>query len=94
VGNKGLDDMKVLSGGSKGRLQSLEKLIKRALDILVKEMKNEELNKEDEKFLRDFVSSLKRVAISGANVKENTTIVADVHTDPNTGMCLEEGTGG
>jgi hypothetical protein len=90
---KGLDDMKVLSGGSKGRLQSLEKLIKRALDILIKEMKNKELNKEDEKFLRDFVGSLKGVIVSGANAKENTTIVADVHTDPNANMCLEEGTG-
>ncbi len=90
---KGLDDMKVLSDAGKSRLQALDELLQRVLDILVKEMKNKELSKEDDTFLRNFADQLKRAVVGVGEDLQKTTIIADVHTDQNTGKCLEEGTG-
>ncbi len=89
---KGLDDMKVLSDAGKKRLQRFEKLIKRIFDILIKEIKNEELNEDDDKFLRGFSATLSSI-VGAELVPMKTTMIADVCSDINSGMCLEEGTG-
>ncbi len=90
---KGLDEMKVLSENGRKRLQGLEQLLKRLCDILLKEMKNEELSDQDDKFLREFAAHLKTTTVGADDDAQKTTIIADVHTDQNSRMCLEEGTG-
>ena len=90
---RGLDDMKVLDDNAKARLASLEDILKQLLDISVKELKNEKLTEQEYDFIRNFADSLDSV-VAGVNTQgKDTTIVADVHTDTNTGQCLEEGVG-
>jgi hypothetical protein len=89
----GLADLDVLNEDERWRLQSLAYILERLIDLSEAELENEELAELDYEFIRDFVNSLDSV-ISGVNVEsKETTIVADVHTDPNTGTVLEEGVG-
>jgi len=90
---RGLDDMKVLDDKAKARLQSLEDILKKLLDISVRELGNEKLAGADYDFIRNFADSLDSV-VAGVNTQgKDTTIIADVHTDQNSGQCLEEGVG-
>lgn len=91
--NKGLTEMDVLDQTSKERLQGFENILSRLLTIAEKELKNEELTEEDYEFIRNFGE---RLAPTVAGVKsrgKETTMVADVHTDANSGKVLEEGVG-
>jgi len=90
---KGLDEMEVLDSTSKSRLESLERILERLVDLSTKELKNEELTKEDYKFIKDFGEELNNVIAEVDEKAKKTTIVADVHTDSNTGQVLEEGVG-
>jgi hypothetical protein len=89
----GLADLEVLNEDEKGRLQRLAYILERLIDISEAELENEELTELDYEFIRDFGESLDSV-VSGVNDEsKETTIVADVHTDLNTGTVLEEGVG-
>lgn len=89
----GLDDFKVLDDSSRRCLTALEDIIQKLLEISQKELSNQKLTEQDYDFIRGFGSRLKHT-VAGVNDKGlETTIVADVHTDGNTGMVLEEGTG-
>jgi hypothetical protein len=89
----GLDEMKVLDEMARRRLTSLEKIVARLLEISQAELANRKLAQEDYAFIRNFAAQLKSV-VGGVNKDGlETTIVADVHTDANTGQVLEEGTG-
>ena len=89
----GLDSMNVLDDVSKYRLERLETILERLVDLSEKELANEELTEEDYEFIEDFGDELNAV-ISGVDDKaKKTTIVADVHTDGNTRKVLEEGVG-
>jgi len=89
----GLADLEVLNEDEKGRLQRLAYILERLIDISEAELENNELTELDYEFIRDFGESLDSV-VSGVNDEsKDTTIVADVHTDPNTGTVLEEGVG-
>jgi len=90
---KGLDDFKVLDARSKGRLAALEAIVARLLNLSVKELSNEKLTEEEYAFIRGFGERLKSVVAGVRKEGTETTIVADVHTDSNTRMVLEEGTG-
>jgi len=90
---KGLDEMNVLDNSAKYRLESLEKILKRVVELSEKELKNEELTQEDYDFIKNFGDELNAV-IAGVDEKaKKTTIIADVHTDSNTKQVLEEGIG-
>ena len=90
---KGLADLDVLNEDEKWRLQSLESILERLIDISKAELENEELTDGDYEFIRNFGANLDSV-VSGVNDEgKETTIVADVHTDDNTGLVLEEGVG-
>jgi hypothetical protein len=105
--NQGLSTMKVLDAPAKKRLDDFEKLLERLLAIAEKELANEELVEADYAFIRNFGGHLESVVIrdkfrrfdtpKGEVLEENkpmkTTIIADVHTDQNSGKVLEEGTG-
>jgi hypothetical protein len=90
---KGLVDLDVLNETEKDRLHNLGLIIERLMNISVAELENEALTEYDYKFIMDFGEYLDYV-VAGVNAKgKETTIVADVHTDCNTGMVLEEGVG-
>jgi hypothetical protein len=89
----GLSGMGALSPGETSRLSSLESVIDRLLQISKKELQNEELEEKDYEFIRNFGENLEDIATGVESDGLETTMVADVHTDTNTGQVLEEGIG-
>jgi len=89
----GLIDLDVLNATEKARLQRLARILERLINISKAELENKELTENDYEFIRNFGENLDSV-VAGVNTGgKETTIVADVHTDPNTGKVLEEGVG-
>jgi hypothetical protein len=89
----GLADLDVLNETERARLHSLERILERLMKISKAELENEELTEDDYEFIRHFGENLDPV-VAGVDIEDQyTTIVADVHTDPNTNMVLEEGVG-
>jgi hypothetical protein len=90
---KGLADLEVLNEAERARLQSLERILERLMKMSKAELENKELTEDDYEFIRNFGENLDSV-VAGVDFKDQyTTIVADVHTDSNTKMVLEEGVG-
>ncbi|MEA3254344.1 MAG: DUF3160 domain-containing protein [Candidatus Altiarchaeota archaeon] len=90
---EGLDEMDVLDNSAKHRLQNLEKILERLVDLSERELENKELGKEDYDFIKNFGDELSSVIAEVDDKAKKTTIVADVHTDGNTLQVLEEGVG-
>lgn len=90
---EGLTEMDVLSDAAVRRLESLETVLQCLRDLSVKELENEELTEIDYEFIKDFDEQVDYIVGDVADKAKKTTIVADVHTDPNTGSVLEEGVG-
>jgi hypothetical protein len=89
----GLEEAGLLDDLSQNRLEGFETILERLEEISTKELDGEELTAEDIEFINDFGEKLNG-AIEGVDDKsKKTTIVADVHTDANTGQVLEEGVG-
>jgi len=91
--NKGLDEMGVLDSTAKYRLQNLERILERLVNISKKELENEELTRDDYDFIKNFGEELNSVIEDVDDKSKKTTIIADVHTDMNTKKVLEEGVG-
>jgi len=90
---KGLGEMEVLDDQAMGRLKSLGGILARLQALSEKELDAEELTEDDYAFIRNFGESLNAV-VTGADADgQKTTLIADVHTDQNTRLVLEEGTG-
>ncbi len=89
----GLDEMAVLDDTSKRRLQSLESILERLVQISKDELENKELTQSDYDFIKNFEKQLKGVIADVDEKAQKTTIIADVHTDGNSGKVLEEGVG-
>ena len=90
---EGLADLDVLTETEQERLQSLERILERLINISKAELENKELNESDYEFIRSFGESMDSI-VAGVDARGiNTTIVADVHTDCNTKKILEEGVG-
>ena len=90
---RGLDSYGVLDEESKYRLQSLENIITRLLDVSKKELINEPLSENDYNFIEDFGNHLDDVVGLLEKDSKRVTLVADVHTDSNSLQVLEEGIG-
>jgi len=90
---KGLDDLKVLDAESKGRLNSLDNVLSRLLEISRKELENQTLTQADYDFIKDFAENINAIVTGAGESTQKTTLIADVHTDQNTRQVLEEGTG-
>jgi len=91
--NEGLSNMGMLDAAAQARLNYLQNILARLLDISTKELKNVSLNQDDYDFIKDFGDALDG-AVGDVDPKaKKTTIIADVHTDPNSRQVLEEGTG-
>ena len=91
--NKGLTEMEVLDDSAKYRLESLEKVLKRLVELSKKELENKELTEDDYTFIKNFGEELNNVISDVDDKAKKTTIIADVHTDQNTKQVLEEGVG-
>jgi len=91
--NNGLSDMDVLDGSAERRLESLESILERLVEISSKELENKKLSDDDYDFIKNFGDNLDGVIADVDDKAKKTTIVADVHTDGNTGQVLEEGVG-
>nr|QNO44068.1 hypothetical protein DKCKCFMF_00001 [Methanosarcinales archaeon ANME-2c ERB4]QNO44209.1 hypothetical protein BDDIBOIB_00004 [Methanosarcinales archaeon ANME-2c ERB4] len=91
--NSGLTEMNVLDGLSKYRLENLESILARLVNISSKELENEELSEDDYNFIKNFGDNLDGVIADVDDKAKKTTIIADVHTDSNTEHVLEEGVG-
>jgi hypothetical protein len=89
----GLGDMDVLDDAAMSRLEALERILSRLLTISENELANEALTEDDYEFIRNFGDSLNAVVAGASTEGQETTLIADVHTDQNTGQVLEEGTG-
>jgi len=90
---EGLDSMEVLDETSRYRLQNLEEILERLVEISTQELEDQELSQEDYGFIKDFGEQLNGVIAEVEDRAKKTTIVADVHTDGNTRQALEEGVG-
>jgi len=90
---KGLEELEVLEGDARRRLESLGNLLQRMLDIAVTELNGEDISAADSNLLINLADNLDLVlgGVEPAGVK--TTMVADVHTDQNSKKVLEEGVG-
>jgi hypothetical protein len=89
----GLSDLQVLNETEINRLNNLETLLRRLLTISTFELEGKELNESDYEYIRNFGKRLDSI-VTGVNVQgKETTIIADVHTDANTGLVLEEAVG-
>ena len=91
--NQNLDDMGLLDPETRRRLDRLESTLARLAQISLAELENRALSDEDYRFINEFGDSLESVVTNVDDASKKTTIVADVHTDPNSGLVLEEGVG-
>ncbi len=91
---QGLAQLTALSQDEQARLKSLEDVLGRLLDISNNELENRDLTEDDYEFIRNFGEQLDGI-IAGVEQKgKETTMVADVHSDPNPSQqVLEEGVG-
>lgn len=90
---RGLEAMGVLESGARWRLEYLETILERLLDISVRELQNVPLTAEDYEFIDHFAAGVESTVGDVDPEGLQTTLVADVHTDGNTGSVLEEGSG-
>ena len=90
---EGLSSLEALDENAAQRLDSLAEILQRLLDMSQKQLANEALTEDDYKFIEDFGQRLEYVVAGVEQEGLETTIVADVHTDGNSGQVLEEATG-
>jgi hypothetical protein len=88
----GLEEMDALDEDTGGRFESLESTLEKLIEISEKELKNEELTEEDKYYIFEFGEIIK-MSVDADEEARKTTLVADVHTEPNDKLVLEEGTG-
>jgi hypothetical protein len=90
---RGLKELEVLSNASEARLVSLMHTLETLYGICIRQVGNQPLSDADNEFLGNFPNALK-AAIGDVDDKGlKTTIIADVHSDLNTMLCLEEASG-
>lgn len=90
---EGLSGLDALSDEEKSRLESLESLLERLILISGDELEGRELGEDDYEFIRNFGDELDSIVTGVEAEGKETTLVADVHTDANSGLVLEEGLG-
>ena len=89
----GLDSFGVLDENGSERLDALHRMLGRLFELAAKELEGTPFDSDDGQFLGSFVRSLNRT-MDGVNERgRRLPMVADVHTDGNTGQCLEEAVG-
>ena len=90
---KGLTNLSVLSENRKNELVLFANLLKDLENISIKELQNEELSDDDYELIRSVGDIFEDLTGSANSEGKETTLIADVHSDPNSGRCLEEAVG-
>ena len=90
---EGLAKLNALNEIESSRLESLESILIRLIEIACDELENKELDETDYEFIRNFGQHLDSIIAGVEDEGKETTLVADVHTDTNTMIVLEEGVG-
>ena len=88
----GLEELDALDEDTGRNFENLENVLEKLRGISEKELENKELTEEDKYYIFKFGERIK----TSVHVDEDaskTTLVADVHTEPNDELVLEEGTG-
>ncbi len=89
----GLKEMGYLSEKEETRLNNLINALRRAREISLKELAGESLNRSDLYFIGNFNDVLDSIMLGLNERSKSTVLVADVHTDLNSGQVLEEAVG-
>ena len=89
----GLSKLGVLTQFYEEKLDSLSEELYFLLNASLKELKNEKLSETETMRIYSFGEWLESLMSGIEQVHQKTTIVADVHTDPNSNTVLEEGVG-
>jgi hypothetical protein len=90
---RGLDELKALDEPARQRLSKLAEVLKRLLELSLKELRNEALTSEDYAYIREIGGALEQTVLGVRDAGVKTTLIADVHTDANSQKVLEEGVG-
>ena len=88
-----LDKLGRSGGDIRERFKKFGKLLERLTEISKKELKGQTLSKNDKSFISHFGENLESCTFGIGGKSLDTRIVADVHTDINSGKVLEEGLG-
>jgi hypothetical protein len=98
---EGLDARGLLNDEFRGKLSRMETLLTSLTQMAEKELAGQPLSEEEQARIRQIGGVLEELTTFTQEVEgkltseadERMAIVADVHTDPNTGQALEEGVG-
>jgi hypothetical protein len=88
----GLEELDALDEDTGRNFESLESVLEKLIEISEKELENKELTEEDKLYIFKFGEIIK-TSVSVDEEARKTTLVADVHTEPNDELVLEEGAG-
>lgn len=91
--NDGLNELDVLTQIEISRLESLESVLSRLIEISINILEDKALSDDDYDYIQDFGNYLEYTVFGVKEEGQQTTIIADVHTDANSQKCLEEGVG-
>ena len=97
----GLNERDLLNEECQDKLEQMESLLLSLKAMAEKELANQTLSEEEYKLIRDIGDTLESITTFTVEVEQEITseadermaIMADVHTDVNTGQVLEEGVG-
>lgn len=97
----GLSSRGLLLGQFASKLSNLASHLDKLTEISIKELENKDLDSQDLEFIKNvgkYMADIVDFASLNADpytseADERTAIIADVHTDPNSGTVLEVGTG-
>ncbi len=91
---EGLNRLEALNQEEKTRLESLESILERLIQISQDELEGKELSQSDYEFIRNFGQQLDSIVVGVEAEGKETTMIADVHTNANPPeQVLEEGVG-
>ena len=95
MARRGLEEYGVLDGEIEGRFRNACSVMARLEAIAEGELADVPMSREDAEFLKDFASHLESSICWGGETTEGleTSLIADVHTDQNSGLVLEAASG-
>jgi len=91
--SRGLDDLNVLTPEARERFAQIEELIQNALEIVGKQLTNQQLSSEDNEFIKALPTTLQLIITGTDDLAHRTSLVADVHTCSSEAQVVEEATG-
>jgi hypothetical protein len=90
---QGLTNLSLITESIKEDLYRFENLLIQLEEISLKEIENIELTDEEYLLIKNIGDHISTTGSMYSSDDTNTTLIADVHTDPNSGRCLEEAVG-